>query len=155
MDSFILPSLSSAGRRTHFCDSGVTSYSWHNVEFFAIMQTSPRVIKTKQMETKAATTPNQRVPSVLTGSLVQKQGSGNKISSLIYNTKRQLNKTIKGQLISCTVAGNPDAACAVQAMGLEVAGPHGVRFVLLSSWYYFSLVQWLCFLFSVCEWGLW
>lgn len=99
------------------------------------MQTSPRVIKTKQTETKAATTPNQRirVPSVLTGSLVQKQGSGNKISSLIYNTKHQLNKTIKGQLISCTVAGNPDAACAVQAMGLEVAGPHGVRFVLLSS----------------------
>lgn len=97
------------------------------------MQTSPRVIKTKQTETKAAKTPNQRVPSVLTGSLVQKQGSGNKISSLIYNTKRQLNKTIKGQLISCTVAGNPDAACAVQATGLEVAGPHGVRFVLLSS----------------------
>ena len=79
------------------------------------MQTSQRVTKTE----KVATTSNQRISSGLEGSLVKKQVNRSKISSLIYNTKHQLNKLIKEQLISCTVAGNSDPAYATHVMGLE------------------------------------
>jgi len=80
---------------------------------------------------------------------VKKEGSQSKNSSLIYNTKHQLNKLIKGQLISCTVAGNSDPACAAHAIGLE-AGETPRRVVFIAEELVLFLFHPMPLLFVFC-----